>query len=173
MANDNIPFGFRPVLHPSGEIKTARVYKDASSGGIGKGDLLSIEADGNVNRYTGGTSEVIIGVAAQAAATAVAATILAYIDPEILFEVQHTASLASTGRGGACTVTSTAYNATLGLSKYVIANVGTSANATHIIQVIDRTRRLNSDGTENAWGSFVKVLVKLNKNNLQGRGTAV
>jgi hypothetical protein len=176
MANDNRTLGgFIPRYHQGGgEITARRVVKDTTTG-VGKGDLLAIASDGKVDRYLGNTA-VLIGVAAEASATGVAATILAYIDPQIVYEVQlNSLAGAQDHAGNAASVVVTAYNATLGISKYAISgtDIQNSADATHPITLIGLAKGFNTDGTQNAAGSYSKWEVIINKSLVKAQNPAV
>jgi len=161
MANDNKPMGLRPVGHLNGyNIVAVPMVKDTTTG-IGKGDLVSIASDGKVDRFLVGALPV--GVAAEAAATGVAATIKVYMDQNIIYEAQSTASKAQTHIGNNCAVTTTAYNATFGLSQYILAGASASYTATYPLTIIGIGQGFNTDGSQNAFGSFVKLRVVLNR----------
>lgn len=175
MANDNINNGFKPLYHiGGGEIRTVPMLKDSTTG-VGKGDVLSIASDGKVDRYLGDTA-LLIGVAAETSATAVAATIQVYVDPGIVYLSQlNSVAGAQTHAGNAASVVVTAYNATLGISKYAISgtDLQATADATHPITLLRLSDNFNSDGTQNAAGSYSKWEVVLNKNLIKAQNPAV
>lgn len=161
MANDNKPMGLRPVAHLSGyNITTRRLVKD-STRALAKGDLVAIASDGKCDRYLVG--EPPIGVSAQYSATNVAATVDVFIDDDIVYELQSTASKAQTVIGSNVAVTTTLGNATLGLSNYIAAGVSASPTATYPLSIIGIGTGFNRDGSQNAFGSFVKLHVVLNR----------
>lgn len=161
MANDNKPMGLRPIAHMNGyNITARRVVKD-STRMCSKGDLLSVASDGKVDRYLVG--ELPIGVSAEFSATNVSATILAYLDDKIVYEIQSTASKAQTVIGNNVALTTTAGNATLGLSQYILAGASASYTATFPLTIIGIGTGFNRDGSQNAFGSFVKLHVILGR----------
>jgi hypothetical protein len=156
MANDNRPEGLLPVKHLNGyNICPVRFVKDSTTG-IGKGDVVAIASDGKIDRWLAASS-LMLGVAAEASATNVAATIGVLIDPNIVFRAQSTASRAQTHVGNAVGITATAYNATLGISKYQLGTATSTVSATYPLKIVGLAPVPNSDGSQNAFGSFVKL----------------
>lgn len=174
MANDDKTRGLLPAYHLNGgEIRPVKMIKD-STRSCGKGDLMAIATDGKLDRYLIGG--VPIGVAMEASATNVAATILVVIDPDVVFRTQADASVAQSEVGTYHKVTTTAYDATLGLSKYELtASAGSilAAGASWPLQIIKKADTFNVDGTANAWGSFVKLDVLINRHNLGKRAIGI
>lgn len=161
MANDNKPMGLRPVAHLNGyNITTRRVLKD-STRALAKGDLVSVASDGKCDRFLIG--ELPIGVSAVYSATNVAATVDVWMDDDIVYEIQSTASKAQTVIGNNVAVTTTVGNATLGLSNYILAGVSASYTATYPLTILGIATGFNRDGSSNSFGSFVKLHVCLNR----------
>jgi len=87
MANRDAPRGFRPVRHlTGGQIRPEVITIAAANTIIGTGDVLVQTVAGVYDRGAGG--DIIGAVAAQPAAAAQGGTILAYIDPQIVYVSQ-------------------------------------------------------------------------------------
>lgn len=164
MANPNAPFGAVPVNNRGKEIQ-ATPYKAKTSTQIFKGDFVTADAAGTVD-VTAAT-EAILGVAAEYKAAADAdRTILVYDDPDLIFEIQCDGDLAAAdvflnadmavGAGGAN-----------GISSHVLNSSSLLDTATLQLKVLG----LHSVA-ENAYGSYARALVKINKHTLgQHTGT--
>lgn len=163
MANDNRPEGLIPVKHMNGfEIVAVRFVKDSTTG-IGKGDPVVLASDGKIDRWLA-AGDLVIGVAAEASATNVAATIGVIIDPHVIFRAQSSNNLAQTNVGNAIQPSAAAYNATLGISKYKLGTASaTSCNGTYPLKILGLSPVLNTDGSANAFGSYQKVDVVIGR----------
>lgn len=176
MANDDFPSGLKPIRHLNGYDITCQPYrKDASSGIIGKGDAVILQSDGFIDNAAADPNGIYLGVAAESAATAVAATVNVYTDENIVYKIQADASIAETARGNAALLITTAANATLGLSKYEIdaSSIATAGTATKVFNIIGVFDGFNSDGTKNTWGSFADLEVVFNKTLNKAQSPAV
>jgi len=153
------PYGFKPVRHlTGGEIRTESLTLTAANAIIGKGDLLSIAADGTVDRAAAADT-TIVGVAAAPAAASDGTTILAYIDPNIVYRAQTddgTGTLtAQTGIN--LNADFVVANATSGISRMEIDENTGATTATLPLKVLGLY-----NSPSNAFGEFNELEVIIN-----------
>lgn len=171
MANNNAPFGFKPIKALSGGSLQVNYYKVASSASrIGKGDLVSLTSAGFIQRES---SSVAVGpwagVALIDSGTLAAGGIAKFPvcdDPSVIFEVQSsTAALATTDLNQIYKVNcSTAPDSNTGISKNVLTStLATASNGVRMLRVVDRA--------DNIVGASAVVEVRLNAST-SSQGTA-
>lgn len=188
MATSSAPNGFQPAYHRSGGTLRPQFYKDAivsgATGDLFRGTPVYFDASGNVTQCTATT--VVAGVfagceftdsagqrrlhkywpASQTATGGIHAWI--WSDPNIVFEVQATGSIAQTAVNDQANVASaTAGNTSSGLSNCMISTTLVGASGSDQFQIIDRSQK-----EDNAWGdSFTRVLVIINEHQFRASRT--
>jgi hypothetical protein len=160
MANNNAPFGFKPIKSLSGAQITTNYYKVASSASrIGKGDLVALTSAGYVQRESSSVATgPWAGVSLVDTGTLTAEiTIPVCDDPAAIYEVQSsTAALATTDLNQIYKVKcSVAPDTNTGISKNVLtATLATATNGVRILRVSNRP--------DNVAGASAVVEVRLN-----------
>ena len=97
MANTNAPFGFRPAKAPAGHQYTNE-YKTQNSTQLLEGDLVTLSADGFIDKADSSSNQILGAVAASDPASpdsSVERKVKVYDDPNQLFEAQVNADTAS------------------------------------------------------------------------------
>lgn len=166
MANRDGPNGFTPVRHNTGgEIRCEQVPLLATNAAIGIGDPLMLEAAGGYDAWTSGA---IAGIAAEAKSASVGAdqTILAYVDPEIIYTAQ-----TDDGTGTLTALTGVNLNATAlagtpanGRSTAEIDETsGATGNATLPLKILGLAKTVG-----NVFGEFNRLEVLINNNDRKG-----
>jgi hypothetical protein len=188
MTTTAAPFGVRPSMHGSGGvIRPSRHVIDAGySTALYKGTPVIVHTDGNINiaaANSGRIDGVFVGceytdatgkrnVSNYWPGTAGATNIVAWVydDPNMIFEVQASATLAIATRGGGYGISaSPGSGSTLtGVSTASLdaATAGTSAKQFMIVDI--------AAGEDNAWGdTFPIVRVKLGNSLFAAALTAI
>lgn len=189
MATSSAPNGFQPVYHRSGGTLRPKFYKDAmlsgATGDLFRGTPVYFDASGNITQCTATT--IVGGIFAGceytdpstgqrrvrkywAASSTATGGINAWVwtDPDIVFEVQATGSLAQTSVNDQANVASaTAGDTRTGLSSAMLSTTLVAASGSDQFQIIDR-----SYGESNAWGdSFTRVHVVINEHQFRASRT--
>lgn len=168
MANLDAPKGFRPIYAIGGQHGRTNKYALAAANTIiGIGDLLCRTNAGVVDRAAA-TSVQIIGVAAEAKAASSGGYILVYDNPDQVYEAQ-----TDNGVGVLTAQTDmnlnadfVVANATNGVSRMEIDENSGLGTATLPLVVL----RLWEE-TNNAFGEFNRLEVRINNHVLQSLGT--
>ncbi len=162
MANVNAPRGFTPIKSLSGSgVVTVNSYKVASSASrIGKGDLVSLQSSGYIQRETSATAVgPWIGVSLADTGT-ISAEISAHPvcdDLNAIYEAQgSTAALATTDIGTCVAVdASSGVDSNYGTSKAVLTSTAaTASNGVRILRFVN--------APDNAVGASARLEVMLN-----------
>jgi hypothetical protein len=192
MPTTSAPNGFMPVHHRSGGTLRAQFYKDAitsgATGDLFRGAPVYFDANGKVTQATATT--IIGGIfagceftdpstgqrrlhkywpASQTATGGIDAWI--WTDPNLVFEVQATGSLAqSSVNAQANLVSATAGDTRTGQSAAMLSTTLATDAVSDQFQIVDRSYAEN-----NAWGdSFTRVLVVINEHQFRAsRAVAV
>jgi hypothetical protein len=162
MANNNAPYGFRPIKSLSGSTLQVNYYKVASSASrIGKGDLVTLNSSGFIQRESSSVAVgPWIGVALIDSGTLATGGISKFPvcdDPAAVYEVQSsTAALAVTDLNQIYKVKcSVAPDSNTGISKNVLTStLATATNGVRMIRLVDRP--------DNILGASAVVEVRLN-----------
>lgn len=176
MANVDAPSGLRYVGNIAAAMQSglAVLYDVDSSNGtaIFKGDLVKLEADGNIAPAAAGDRALGVAVSVKpdydVAATihpgylpaSTAGKILVVTDPNALYEIQEDsvgAALAATDKGALVDIIAGAGSTTTGRSAHEVdsSTLGTSNGQLKLIKLVDRS--------DNAVGDQAKWVVKINE----------
>lgn len=148
-------------LVPYKEVRRINYYnKDASANALWANHPVIMESDGNVAPATSGTNK-ILGVAAAYSASATAEMVPVYDDPEQLFIVQSDGSNAQTAIGNNASLLITAGSTTKPYSK-VELDASSVATTNNLVKILERLL----PAERNAFGSWVRLVVKINKHEL-------
>jgi len=189
MATSSAPNGFMPVQHRSGGTLRPQFYKDAitsgATGDLFRGMPVYFDANGKVTQCTATT--IVGGIFAGveytdpstgqrrlhkywAASETATGGIDAWIwsDPNLVFEVQATGSLAQSSVNAQANVASaTAGDTRTGLSSCMLSITLATDGASDQFQIVDRSLK-----EDNAWGdSFTRVLVVINEHQFRASRT--
>lgn len=163
MANLDSPRGLWAIRHLSGANVPVRRYAvDASnSTAVYRGDLVKIEADGNVAPAETGAGASVIGVVAgcydanKKPLTYLPATTAGYVDvwddPDTIFGIQADGATAQTDIGATKDHVAGAGSTLTGISAHELDSDGTEQNQLKIIGKVDTP--------DNDWGANVDVEV--------------
>lgn len=180
MASTAAPYGARPVgtLSASGsftgkfrQIKIASGYGTA----IFSGDFVRLVNTGTVEKDTGTTSLTPVGIFLGCSYTSpqgqflqsqywpagtVAADAVAYVldDPNVIFRMQATGSLAQTALGNNAAVVQTAGSTAVGTSKVALNHSSIATTNTLPIRILGFTE----DGDNSVGDAFTDVICKFN-----------
>ncbi len=163
MANIDNPRGFRAVRHLSGAIPPTRRYSIDSSNAtaIFRGDLVKIEADGNIACAGAGDGTAVIGAVASCydsnkkpvsyipASTAGYADV--WDDPDTIFAVQADGNTAREDIGATKDHVTASGNTLTGVSSHELDSDGSGQNQLKIIGKVDVPG--------NEWGTNAEVEV--------------
>ncbi len=166
MANVFAPYGAR-LRVAEGKLFRVRRYPKVSGNVIADGDLVIPDASGAVD--LGSNTGPYVGVAIEYKTSADVSAIAVIDDPEAVFEMQTDNLVASTAIFMNAQITYAAPDTSLQRSKTSLkaSSVGTG-NPTYPLKILGL-----SDELGNAWGSFAKVIVKINNHVYKGgTGTA-
>lgn len=173
MANTDAKFGFRPVSHPSGDVRLApQAYTIASEYGTalyrgqvvemtGTGRNIQSAAAGNADNrgvfwgveYTNASGERISSRYWPASTVATNVKALVYDDPDIVFEVQCDTLAEGDIGANADHIVGTGSALTGDAGSYLEASAtATSGKSFTIIGLVNRP--------DNAYGAYAKALVK-------------
>jgi hypothetical protein len=196
MANINAPSGLRAVRHMMGGVVRANQYAIAPglASNIFTGDPVKTDQTG-VGAGTGkaitvcGATDVAVGVfygcqyqeadgnivfrrywpSGQTTLTNSAITAYVYDDPHILFEIQASGSFAATNVGSeAPYLLTTAGSTATGQSGAQLDSGNYTTSGTSNLKIIELANR-----SDNAYGTNAKVLVLINKHELNAAVAAV
>lgn len=176
MATTDKKHGFVPVKHlTGGEIRSHEYHVDsANATAIFPGDLVKMEADGDIAPAAANDGTVVVGVAVGTkdvnrvanSAGFLAASTEGYIDvvddPDVVFRVQEDGvgtPLAATAVGATANHVAGAGDTTVGISNHTIdsSDIGTGAQ----LKVYGLY-----ETSDNAWGdTFSEVLVLINEHH--------
>lgn len=178
MANADTPFGLKPVGHLSGGV--IRMEEDFITSAYGTniftGDPVIRHTDGGIN-VAGASGAQIIGVFAGCRyvnsageqvfsrywpASTTATNIVAYVykDPNIVFAVQTDGSITVEDTGQNADTVAGAGDTKTGISAYEISAT-TNTTAALQLKILGKY-----EAPDNAWGTNVIVLVKINEHHL-------
>ena len=175
MANVDAPYGLRPIYTlDSSPIRNRSYPIDASGATIGVGDLMVLEADGNVTSAAASpTDGTVIGVAASPHTTGTAGTVLVWDNPSIVFSAQcddgSTAGGGSTAAGVGANFNITDTAPSNGISQQEVDEDSDATTATLPFKSLGRLKITGND-----YGEFCQILVTINNHALRGgTGTGV
>jgi len=160
MANTNAPFGAIPVSGLGGALHPQIKVMPKKAGAIYVGDFLEHDAAGSVTVADAGSP--LIGVAAESRASA-DTEIAVFVDPEIVYEIQCTGSFVAADCFQNANFEATAADTGLSRSKHQVDSATFNTTATLPLKIIGLSPR-----QENEYGSYAKVLVKINSHILGG-----
>lgn len=163
MANTDSARGFVPVGHLMGGEIRPRNFRVADGQTIYKGDVVSINGEGEAIIASAGDGKKALGVAAETVSNAVSDDLLVWDDPNIIYEVQGYSGVAFTAGaiGGVSDHVANTASSTYKISRQELndTTAGTAApyedkgSAQFII-----LGKAEKPGNE--WGEHVKLLVK-------------
>lgn len=176
MGTTSRPHGFTPVAHlTGGAIRTREYHVDSSNAtAIFVGDLVKIEADGNIAPAAADTGTAVIGSArwvldsnrSPIDAGYLAASTEGYVgvsdDPDLIYSVNEdgdTTPLAATAIGNTLNHVATAGDTATGISKHVLDSddIGTGAQC-KVVGLLETD--------DNAWSdTYTETLVILNEHH--------
>lgn len=180
MASAATPYGFIPVQMLGGRYMShgLRKYKIASgyATAIYKGDLVKMANGGTLNKDTGTTTAVPVGVFLGVSwtdstygpkyqqywpASTVATDAMAFVcdDPDVLFQVQANGSLTQTAIGCNASIVQGSGNATTGLSGVSITASTVASTNTFPIRIVDYVTK---PGFSALGDAYTDVLVRIN-----------
>lgn len=163
MANTFAPFGLRLVDSEGKDFKGRRYVKKSGTI-IYPGDVLKQQATGDVTVAAAGDTP--IGVALEYKASTDVSGILVCDDPAAVFEIQADDGVTAADVFQNANITATTGDTGLLRSKQDLDVASFGTGSTKTLKIIG----LSSIG-ENAYGSFARMLVKLNVHTHKSVGT--
>jgi hypothetical protein len=180
MSSTNAPFGLRPIKHPSGQVRpyqlaegiatayASTIYQNQPVKLVTGGTIeLAAPGDAFIGTFCGcqytdsGTNKRIITNKWPAAGAYVAGSMTATFtrDPEIVYEIQATASIPQASLGACADISNTTIgNATTGISGVTMGTTIAAASSGQL-EILDV-----SLVPDNAWGdSYTVVQVRINE----------
>ena len=168
MANVDAPHGFRPLYnYYGGEVGRPNSWSLAAANAlIGIGDILVKTAAGAVDRHAAGEDgDLVVGVAAQAAAASAGGTILVWDNPGIVYEAQ-------TDNGATVLIAQTAMHLN---SDVVVAAAVNGISQMEIDESLGATTNTLTvkilrlwPGANNAFGEFNRLECMMNVYQVEG-----
>lgn len=182
MASTATPYGLRPVNVLGGQPMThaIRQYKiaDAYATSIFCGDLVTIASNGTLTKDTGTATALPVGVFlgveyelsdmglvhkqhwTASTVTKTGTTIWGYVcdDPDMLFEMQASATVAQTDLGANAAIVQNAGSTTTGKSAITLNAATIAATATLPLRIVDFVNRPGSTIGD----AFTDVIVRIN-----------
>jgi hypothetical protein len=155
MANTNAPAG-AILLDSEGKAFHGRRFVKKSGNAIYPGDFVIQDATGTVD--VAAANGVMLGVALEYAAAASTAEILVCDDPAAVYEIQVDGNVAQTDVFANADIVATTGDTALLRSKHVLQSSSIATTNTLPLKILG----LSKVGS-NAFGSYAKVKVKINK----------
>lgn len=160
MPNVQQPFGLR-LIDSEGKQVRIRRYVKKSGNAIYPGDAVVATATGDVDIATAGAA--LLGVAMEYRAAASTADIAVCDDPEAVFEIQSDSGVAAADVFLNANITATAGDSSLLRSKHDLDVASFATTATLQLKLLGL-----SQISDNAYGSFARIKVKINNHVLKG-----
>lgn len=168
MANDDMPMGFIPYKN----CDSVTLYKVDATVNIRRGDVVTLIAAGQASLATQSgvtaSTDIVLGIAAAPAMgvdLGADTWVPVYDDPDACFIAQADASLAEAAVGSCIDWVAGTPSTGLRSIHELDASSATTGVAypAHIFQVLGLARWKNTDGSDNASGSYAKFIVGINK----------
>lgn len=163
MANTFAPFGLRLVQNEGKEFQGRR-YVKKSGNAIYPGDAVKQASTGDVDVAAAG--DALLGVALEYKAASSTDSILICDDPAAVFEIQADNLVAAADVFQNSNITATAGDSALLRSKQDLDVASFGTGSTKQLKILG----LSAIG-ENAYGSYARMLVKINVHTLKSAGT--
>jgi hypothetical protein len=155
MANANVPFGAL-LLDAEGKQFHGRRFVKKSGNAIYSGDFVSQDATGTVDVAV--ANGVMLGVALEYAAATSTAEILVCDDPAAVYEIQVDGDITQAAVFANADIVATTGDTALLHSKHVLQSSSINTTNTLPLKILGLSKVAS-----NAFGSYAKVKVKINK----------
>jgi hypothetical protein len=160
MANTNAPFGAR-LITSEGKEHRVRRYPKKSGNVIAEGDFVINDATGAVEIASAGVA--LLGVACEYKAATDTSDIAIIDDPEAVFELQANSGVFAADVFQNADIAVASYDSALKRSKHVLDVASMGTTATLQLKILGLSKI-----DDNAYGSFARVLVKINNHKFKG-----
>lgn len=154
MSNTNAPFGFK-LVENQGPVRVFR-YPKKSGNAIYQGDAVIMDAAGSVDVAVAGGK--LLGIAAEYKAATDTSPIAVIDDPDAVFEIQASGSLAAADVFLNADIVATTGDTSLLRSKHALDVASKNTTATLQLKILGKAQELGND-----YGNYVRMIVRINE----------